>query len=304
MTINYSTNDKVTRFEDHLQYELTAQSLGNSPQRIEVQGDNLTAVSTADEVFYPEGDRFIFERNRSQRFIAHRFRGREQPPYIFLNSTNISTANLTDFIENRTGQKVEFGGVPVVVLSYDEYEERFDSWSGGRVDQGVIYLKDEGSSLEPRLVHETVHVLNRKELPWDSFRSNLIDEGLATYLGHEYREQMASEREGMRIAPGLFGQQRTFIRNNSVYEVQTRGSLEELEGAIKNRTEFYRDWHSYSSDRKEFGYAYAELVVKNLDESENSTLGQLEVGGSEVGGMFLEQILDLLRQLWVKLVGK
>lgn len=154
---------------------------------------------------------------------------------------------------------------PVLVLPQEEYQARVNSWSLGTYQQGgLILLKNE--TLQQRgnlsiLLHEAMHGFNAKALRWDGTDITWFDEGVAKFI-----EFLVNSDRGLPQAE-IFGYEYYFDRHGGSYYLEPRQRPEDLWRYYQENRTFMRYWSPKQGNR-EFGYAFAELFIRNYIKQE------------------------------------
>lgn len=288
VNITYETSEPVES-EGNLTFaRFTPPNLQDHTSEFRISSKNLTSVAYGNNLAYPDSSEYKFESDIRPEVVLSRAEGERNQAFNFVNSEPVEIEAGLDLIDNKTGVNTRNYEIPVVVYGSNRYTEEYDDWSVGKLDGGIIYLKNGDADLRSTLVHETVHAINKDQLDWKRFESHIIDEGLATYIEGVYRDERAESGDNIQISSGLFGDNRKFYGSNETYEVGSRGEIEQLVEVVESKDDFYKDWKTSQRENREFGYAYSELIIKNHQETpskdikdfynvkENKTLSQDE----------------------------
>lgn len=154
----------------------------------------------------------------------------------------------------------DFETFPVVVLPDSQYRAKADAWSMGTYEEGGIILL-RNATVHRRsnlsiLLHEAMHGFNAKALRWDRTDVAWFDEGVAKFV-----EFLVNSKRGVPQAQ-IFGQEYYFDRDGKSFYLEPRKRPEHLWDYYQENRSFMRYW-SPTSGNREFGYAFAELFVRN-----------------------------------------
>ncbi|MFB6214075.1 MAG: hypothetical protein ABEJ07_05950 [Candidatus Nanohaloarchaea archaeon] len=179
-----------------------------------------------------------------------------------------------------TGLVQQFERFPVAVMDDATYDRKVNEWSAGEYVSGAIQIRSPESSkgdFLPVLAHEVVHGLNDRVLNWDQTRSTYFDEGTGKYVEFLVKKKM----EGQDRTRNVFGEDVTYRerRDGQLYRITlpSKGDPDELWNYYQQDGEFMKTWNAMSEepDRRRFGYAYSELVVRNYVSRMNGSLRDL-----------------------------
>ena len=195
--------------------------------------------------------------------------GFETKYYEFFGDDPENTSIAYEVTAGTLGFNQRFERLPVAVMPDREYNESINTWSAGQYTNATLVVRD---SLEedflPILAHETVHAFNDQRLKW-SAESSWFDEGVSRYI--EYLTKKALEGE-TRTRP-LFWEDRTFTKYEDGaryrYTLPSKGEKDALWQYYQDERDFIKHWSPESGNR-DFGYSYAELVIRNHVSNGNS----------------------------------
>ena len=179
-----------------------------------------------------------------------------------------------------TGLVQDFQRFPVAVMAPEEYNQSVVGWSSGEYIGGSFRMrKDLGERFKPVLAHETVHGLNDRVLKWDSTSTSWFDEGSAKYVEFLVQRKLYNNGETDRPPAELFGKEKRYDPDESddtYYTLPPEGDREKLWSYYENDREFMKYWNPMeSSENRDFGYAYSELMVRNYVARMNGSLREI-----------------------------
>jgi hypothetical protein len=204
-----------------------------------------------------------------------RFRG-TGPVQINFNFGNGSKTSYYEFFDGEVGEsddsyRIALGVVGlqqsyqrIPVAMYDEdYDDLGFEWSAGLYKAGLIQMRDNEDREQIVLTHETVHALSDRPLNWDRTQTSYIEEGVAKHAESLIQKKLYREAETDSRPANIFGEDKTYRDGGYRYTVSSKGDREELWNYYQEEKDFMKQW-SPDHQRREFGYAYSELVVKNF----------------------------------------
>ncbi|MFB6200078.1 MAG: hypothetical protein ABEJ83_04315 [Candidatus Nanohaloarchaea archaeon] len=216
--------------------------------------------------FSEESFRFKGEGPVNIRF--HFGEGYETKNYEFFGVENVSGAGEAYRIASgTTGLSKQFQRFPVAVMGDQAYEKTSSDWSAGEYIRGSIRMrKGLNNSFLPVLAHETVHGLNERVMYWDNTNSSYFDEGTANYVEFLLRKKLYRQGKIKAGPPELFGETSRFRsrdKSDLVYTVAPESGFNDLWSYYRENRSFMKWWSPLQSSHREFGYAYAQLIVRN-----------------------------------------
>jgi hypothetical protein len=166
---------------------------------------------------------------------------------------------------------------PVIVLPDTEYDQVVDEWSSGQYRTGgMIFLRKSATGkddLPAILLHEVTHAYNEHALRWTNEGMGWFDEGTAKYV-----EYVVKHEKNLRYAE-IFGDEVRWTgpcedqAGQCRYTLNTRGTPDQLWNYYQQDGEFMYSWtpsKSSTPTERRFGYAFAELLIRNYIRQENS----------------------------------
>ncbi len=197
--------------------------------------------------------------------------------YIVEGDINLTAAdNYYPVLTSFTGVRPDFRKFAVVVMPDREYEEEVEQWSAGSYESpGLIFVKNSSTQKETLtglVLHETMHGFNQKPLNWVQVQASMFDEGVSKFV-----ETYVNQRMGVR-QPELFGDTQTWEarcedqpERNCRYSLRPRGTPEQLQSYYDRNKNFMERWTPADSNARSFGYAYAELLVREYLRKNGAT---------------------------------
>ena len=115
-------------------------------------------------------------------------------------------------------------------------------------------------------MHETIHGFNLFALDWDKTNISWFDEGVATYMSAVIFRMLNETK------PEIFGEKIKWKEGNKIYMLEPNQKPKDLLNYYKRNENWMLYWNpkKYQDRRREFGYAYSELFIREL-LNENST---------------------------------
>ncbi len=186
--------------------------------------------------------------------------------FVLFGDGNLTRADqLFDVAPAVTGFLPQLNRYPVIVLPDQEYDETVDAWSAGQYRTGgLIFIREsvmEQDSGAAVVMHEVMHGFNEHALRWTDYQRPWFDEGTARYV-----EYLIKDQQGLH-SPEIFGDRvewRCGERRTCYYEPW--GTPDQLWDYYQSGDDFMESWspmQAETDDRRRFGYAYAELLVRN-----------------------------------------
>lgn len=244
-----------------------------------------------------------FKGEGSSRIRINFGEGNATDYYEFFGGKPENTSLPYEIAVGMTGNVQDFDRFPVALMKENAYEDSVVSWSSGEYVGGSFRMrKNLGEDFLPVMAHETVHGLNDRELKWDQTSSTWFDEGTSKYV----ESLVEIKLKGRERSRNLFGEdvEYTERRNGSRYRITlpSKGDKDELWNYYQENQDFMKYWNpSAYPDRRSFGYAYSELIVKNHLVHQNGSLDGLyeeidpgrRIESSEEKWSFYSQEMDL-----------
>ena len=217
-----------------------------------------------------------------------RFRG-TGPIQINFNFGNGSKTDHYEFFDGEVDESDDSYRIALGVVGLQQsyqripvamYEEDYDDlgfeWSAGLYKAGLIQMRDNEDREQIVLTHETVHALSDRPLNWDRTQTSYIEEGVAKHAESLIQKKLYREGETESKPANLFGEDKTYRDGSYRYTVSSKGDREDLWNYYQDEKDFIKRW-SPDHQRREFGYAYSELVVKNFI-MQNGSVRELYTG--------------------------
>ncbi|MCJ7450768.1 MAG: hypothetical protein MUP58_03450 [Candidatus Nanohaloarchaeota archaeon QJJ-9] len=189
--------------------------------------------------------------------------------FIPVSPVNLSEADrLYPILESFTGRKADFRKFAVMTLPEGEYGEKLEAWSDGRYKKGgLIFIKESranDSRFTGLVLHEAMHGFNQRPMKWVRTRSTMFDEGSSRFI-----ETYVNQKKGLHTSE-LFGNDTIWRGECEGKEgycrltLPPRGTSEQLWEYYKENKSFMMGWTPSESGSVTFGYAYGELIVRQL----------------------------------------
>lgn len=224
-----------------------------------------------------EEEKLLFEGSGPLNLVINHGEPEQQTDYysFFGQTPSKDVDKAYELAVGNTGIVQDFDSLPVVYIDSEIYDDEFSPWSSGEYSSGRIAMRNDlGDETLPVLAHETVHAFNHQYLEWDSTGSAYIDEGLATYVEFLTRKQQEQPTRE------LFGESNIFYETENGrtvrYEQPPQGDKEKLWNYYEDDQEFMKEWYPGSStENRQFGYAYSQLIVRNHISRENGSIDEI-----------------------------
>lgn len=205
--------------------------------------------------------------------------------YEFFGGKPENSSKAYEISVGMTGLTQPFQRFPVALMSPEDYENSVVEWSAGEYVGGSFRMrKNLEEEFLPVLAHETVHGLNDRQLKWDSTSSTYLDEGTAKYV----ESMVQLHLRGKKKARNIFGEDTVYYerRNGTRYRVTepSSGEKEKLWSYYRENRDFMKNWNPNDyPERRNFGYAYSELIIRNYVVNTEKTLRDLYQNMDPVG---------------------
>ena len=241
------------------------------------ENDNTTIISPNFPYFFIRDAEIEYgEEIKAKKTGAANLRiifgGKKESEYYFTNSDlNLSLLEKYYWVpEGITGLKpsVKFG---VVVLPDEEYIEKLEDWSSGTFREGLIFVRENMSKNEKiaTILHETTHGFNSFALDWDKTNISWFDEGVACYVSSVMFRLLNETR------PQIFGEEIRWREGRIIYSLNPIFEPEDLFKYYKKGDNWVLNWYPIKYETKykrEFGYAYSELFIREYLKENSSAL--------------------------------
>lgn len=267
-SVNFSEDDGPARNSEtfYITYEtseLISTTDRYSAHRNEVSLSGLPEADSYVEITFDE------EIANAVRFSDHSLKVEEKtftasgsgPPSFFINTMDESPVIETDdyavygeelpkeTLDNSyaistiaTGVIPQYNQVPLVVLSEEDYDDRFNTVSEGQFNGGIIYLSEEVTTerrLLPMLTHEYTHAVTQRMEPTSP--SRWFTEGAS-----QYTESIALDKVG---------------RPQNEIDIDRYRDYQSNEDKWVSNSE----WITFNNEQQKFAYSYSELLFKNKE---------------------------------------
>ncbi|HIE41441.1 MAG TPA: hypothetical protein EYP80_02130 [Candidatus Aenigmarchaeota archaeon] len=190
------------------------------------------------------------------------FGGKNESKHYFTNS-NFDLDKVEYYfwiLESITGLKIptKFG---ILILPKNKYKGEFEEWSSGTFKDGLIVVREDLDEDEKiaTIMHETMHGFNSFVLDWDATNISWFDEGTATYVSSIMFRILNQSK------PEIFGESIIWREGNKIYTLEPNQKPVDLWNYYKKNENWMLFWNprKYSDWRREFGYAYSELFIRD-----------------------------------------
>ncbi|MBU5688548.1 MAG: hypothetical protein KQA41_00785 [Candidatus Aenigmarchaeota archaeon] len=193
--------------------------------------------------------------------LFYSFSGREYENYLLFGPADLSVAdNLFSLVTNITGLEKPYKRFPVVVLDDDNFKQKVQPWGTASHTRGGLILIKNSIANSPynvsTLLHETTHGINAKILKWNQVNSTWFEEGTASFI-----EFLSNQHLGLEQSE-LFGQEKTIKQDKERIILKSKGDRNELWIYYKEGKDFMYYWNPSENDKRDFGYAFSELVIR------------------------------------------
>lgn len=217
------------------------------------------------------GEKMVFRGSGPVNVRIKSGKGFETRYFSFFGSRVNGTETAYEVPVGTTGLVQGFRLFPVAVMEDGVYDSKVNEWSAGEYVGGAIQIRTPGSIGDrflPVLAHEVVHGLNDRELNWDQTGSSYFDEGVAKYVEFLVHRKLYREHEVEEPPRELFGEEVRYDpdpRDRSYYTLPPKGDSDRLWSYYRDNLSFMKQWNAMDAapENREFGYAYAELVIRN-----------------------------------------
>lgn len=229
-------------------------------------------------VFYDSNMSFATEGSTAVR--VNFGNGNKSKYYEYFGIPARNSESVYEISVGMTGLVQDFQRFPVAVMAQEDYKDTVVGWSSGEYIGGSFRMrKGLGERFKPVLAHETVHGLNDRALKWDSTSKSWFDEGSAKFVEFLMQRKLYNEEKTDRPPAELFGEEKRYDPNPSddtYYTLPPDGDREKLWNYYQNDRDFMKHWNPMqSSENRDFGYAYSELMVRNYVARMNGTLREI-----------------------------
>lgn len=281
-TFVYTIPDRVTTWKDSIhRVELQLPGFTDQFEQYDEE-DTSIRVQTPDPILGlgpPNGftysfddDEAIMEGEGPATFrISYTDVEQQYDHYTAIGDINLSSTDDTyPLLWHITGFAPDFvDSFAVIPLEPQRYNEAMDEWSAATYRQaGLIFVRDRERSaaeLTSLMMHETMHGFNQEKLSWVQLDAGVFDEGTAQYAEYITKREQ-NQRQGE-----LFGGNVTWRApceddpdQQCRYWLQPRGSEPEgLWQYYEQDLSFMQGWSPSDAGTRSFGYAFAELIIRN-----------------------------------------
>ena len=117
-------------------------------------------------------------------------------------------------------------------------------------------------------MHETAHGFNSFVLDWDKTNISWFDEGVATYISSFMYRVLNKTR------PEIFGGDIRWRDNYTIYTLKSEFKPEDLYNYYRHNNSWMLYWYpsKYNDYKRNFGYAYSELFIREYLYENSSAL--------------------------------
>jgi hypothetical protein len=213
-------------------------------------------------------EEFRFSGNGPTNIRVNFGQGMENRYYEFFGEDRDNSTEAYEISVGTTGLVQNFKRFPVAVMDNRSYNEKINRWSSGQYVSGTLSLRDDlGDDYLPVLVHETIHGLNDRFLRWDQTDSTYLDEGVAEHAEYLMKKKLYRNDRVKTGTREVFGESKRYKVEEEdgtyVYTVRSQGDRDQLWNYYQDDREFMKAWNPReTSEAREFGYAYSELLIK------------------------------------------
>lgn len=268
---------------------LKLQLSGFSNKRDDVPDEVTQVTVETDERLLSESHSYGFDHTLDRRTAVYRGEGpvnlhlttgdggEEYEHYVLFGDANLTESDEIYWLAPAiTGFVPEVNKYPVIVLPDEEYDERIDSWSAGQYRTGgLIFIREttaEKDELPAIVLHEVMHAYNEHVLRWTNKGLAWFDEGTAKYV-----EYLVKYEKNIRQAE-IFGEDVTWTgpcrdqAGRCRYVLNPRGTPDQLWEYYRSDSDMMYSWSPSTSStpsQRTFGYAFSELLFRNLVRQED-----------------------------------
>lgn len=200
------------------------------------------------------------------------FGGKKESKHYFTNSNlNLSLPEKYYWVpEGITGLKVPVK-FAIVSLPKEGYNLKLEKWSGGTYNSGIIFIREEEDIKDKvaTIMHETTHGINSFALNWDRTNISWFDEGVACYVTSVIYRMLNETR------PQIFGGDIKWRNGTVIYTLKPNQKPEDLFNYYNKGENWVSNWYpsKYRENyKREFGYAYSELFIREYLKENGSGL--------------------------------
>ncbi len=214
----------------------------------EFYGDNLTTFQGIG----PVNIKLFFSPN-----------GQKYDNFIVFGDYDATLADkLYSIVSNVTGVRLPFKQFPLLILPDQEFDQKINSWAAAtHIPGGLIIIRESAVRRDTNvsiILHELTHGYNAKILSWDQSQIVWFDEGMGKFVEHLVDDLLNVPQ------PSLFGNDVPISQNGKNYLLLPKGDIKDLWNYYQNNQDFMKVWNTKDPDKREFGYAYSELVIREF----------------------------------------
>ncbi len=194
--------------------------------------------------------------------VYYSFSGEEYDNFIVFGDYDATLLDqLYSIVPNVTGVKSPFEKFPLMILTDEEFDKKINDWAAGtHLPGGLIVIREStanGNSNVSIILHEVTHGHNAKIMSWDQTGIVWFDEGMGEFI-----EYLVNIILGVQ-QPSLFGKETVISEGGKSFILLPKGDINDLWDYYQNDLDFMRFWNTKNPTRREFGYAFSELVIRD-----------------------------------------
>ncbi|MFB6245590.1 MAG: hypothetical protein ABEJ03_04565 [Candidatus Nanohaloarchaea archaeon] len=255
-------------------------SLSGFPERTTsgiIRSENLLNARVGEGFrFSPGEDSVNFSGEGPTNVVIATGQGREKENFEFFGKPTERSSLAYRISAGTLSTSNRFERFPVAKLDTETYDRRLNNWSAGQYVNATIVMRSDLENEEaPILAHETVHGLNQQLLGAGSIDA-WFDEGTARYVEYLTRKALSANNSDIRTR-NVFGEDTSYTdyRNGRRYRYTlfSKGDRKDLWNYYSEDRNWMKNW-SPERGRRDFGYAYSELIFRN-HVSRNGSIREL-----------------------------
>ena len=293
--------EDAEKFGDLYRREVSLPGFQGESNQGTLEVENLLSATISSDFEKSFGkNRVNFSGSGASNVQVNFGEGDEVGEYVFFGDRLDNSSLAYRIAVGTTGRTQDFPKIPVRVLPDGEYDDQVSEWSGGEYTSGIIRIRQNPEENQAAvLAEETVHSFNDAAFSFDETSSSWLDEGIAGYTQAMVRKKMLGKDKTREV----FGKDTSYreTREEGIYQVTkpSKGDKEELWEYYQEDREFMKSWSPEDSSRRDFGYAYSELIVRNWVSQNNSVreiyenIGDQELNSNDEKWGYYSEILDL-----------
>jgi hypothetical protein len=277
--------EDAEKFGDLYRREVSLPGFQGKSNQGTLQVENLLSATISSDFGKSFGEKRVnFSGSGASNVQINFGEGEEVGEYVFFGDRVDNSSLAYRIAVGTTGRTQDFPKIPVRVLPDEEYDQKVSEWSGGEYTSGLIRIRQNPEENQAAvLAEETVHSFNDAAFSFDKTSSSWLDEGIAGYTQAMVRKKMLGRDKTREV----FGKDTSYreTREEGIYRVTkpSKGDKEELWEYYQEDRDFMKGWSPEDSSRRDFGYAYSELIVRNWVSQNNSVRGIYgEIGDQEL----------------------